>query len=36
MFADVVFDPPTIADKATFEKPHASAVGVRQVFVNGV
>jgi N-acyl-D-amino-acid deacylase len=37
MFADVViFDPKTIADKATFEKPHQYAVGVRNVFVNGL
>ena len=36
-FADVViFDPKTIADKATFEKPHQFAVGVRDVFVNGI
>jgi N-acyl-D-amino-acid deacylase len=35
-FADVVvFDPKTIADKATYEKPHQYAVGVRHVFVNG-
>ena len=36
-FADVViFDPKTIADKATFEQPQQYAVGIRDVFVNGV
>ena len=31
----VVFDPKTIADTATYEKPHQYAVGVKHVWVNG-
>jgi N-acyl-D-amino-acid deacylase len=36
MYADIaVFDPATIADTATYEKPHSYAVGMKHVFVNG-
>jgi N-acyl-D-amino-acid deacylase len=36
MYADIaIFDPAAISDRATFEKPHQFAVGMRHVFVNG-
>ena len=36
-YADVVvFEPDSIADHATFERPHQYATGVLDVFVNGV
>lgn len=36
-FADVVtFDPNTVADTATFERPHQYPVGIETVIVNGV
>ncbi len=35
-YADIaVFDPGTVADRATFEDPHQPAVGIRYVMVNG-
>ena len=37
MFADlIVFDPTTITDRATVEKPHQYALGMTHVFVNGI
>ncbi len=36
MFADVVvFDPNTVADRATYEQPHQLSVGIKEVLVNG-
>jgi N-acyl-D-amino-acid deacylase len=36
-FADIaIFDPATISDRATFQKPQQYAIGMRHVFVNGV
>ena len=36
MYADItVFNPATVIDRATFEKPHQTSVGIEYVLVNG-
>lgn len=32
----VLFDPRTVADRATYEKPHELSVGIARVWVNGI
>lgn len=32
----VIFDPKTVGDKATFDKPHVYPTGIKKVMVNGV
>lgn len=32
----VLFDPQTVADRATYEKPHELSVGIARVWVNGM
>ncbi len=32
----VIFDPETVADRATFEKSHCLSTGIRDVWVNGI
>ena len=32
----VLFDPATVGETATFEKPHSYAAGIARVIVNGV
>jgi N-acyl-D-aspartate/D-glutamate deacylase len=36
MYADItVFNPATVIDRATFEQPHQTSVGIEYVLVNG-